>query len=162
MTDAKELIQSIFKTFRITVPEKKMALLNEFLKKQQNEEALKTIIENQNLLIENWNMENRITDIIQQPVRILNATMGKPYETKFDVIRNKWKDIDRFHFEGLEEVGLGYDDTTRQITGVPAKSGDFKVLLKFKLSGEPEDSPFHEKPIPLIINPDPKSLWKNL
>ena len=29
-------------------------------------------------------MENRITDIIQQPVRILNATMGKPYEARFD------------------------------------------------------------------------------
>ncbi|MEJ7684590.1 MAG: protein phosphatase 2C domain-containing protein [Segetibacter sp.] len=53
-------------------------------------------------------------------------------------------------------------EKTKQITGVPAQSGDFKILFKFKITGEPEDSAFHEKVIPLIINPDPKSLWKNL
>jgi len=109
-----------------------------------------------------WKMDNRITDIIQQPVRILNATLGKPYETKFDFDKFKWKDISSYQFEGLDEVGLTYDEKTKQIIGVPTQSGDFKIVFKFKLAGEPEEAAFHEKVIPLIINPDPKSLWKNL
>ena len=107
-------------------------------------------------------MENRITDIIQQPVRILNATVGKPYEARLDFDKFKWKDISAFEFEGLKEVGLSFDEKTEQITGVPVQSGDFKILFKFKLNGEPDNLPYHEKSIPLIINPDSKSLWKNL
>jgi serine/threonine protein phosphatase PrpC len=64
--------------------------------------------------------------------------------------------------DGLEEVGLLYDGQQKQITGSPVKSGDFSIKLKFKLEGQAEDEPFIEKLIPLIINPDPKSLWKNI
>lgn len=112
--------------------------------------------------MDKWKPENRIAEIIQQPIRILNATAGKPYETKFDFDKFKWQDVEAFQFEGLEEVGLTYDEKTKQILGVPSNSGDIKVIFKFKLAGEPEDAPYHEKPIPLIINPDPKSLWKKI
>ncbi len=111
--------------------------------------------------MDKWKLENRITDIVQQPVRILNATAGKPYETKFDLDKFQWKDLSDFQFEGLEEVGLNYDEKTKQLTGTPTQSGNFTILFKFKLTGEPEDTGFHEKLISLIINPDPKSLWKN-
>ncbi len=162
MANAKQIIRNLFNDNNISVPQNRAALLDEFLNNEQNSGAINAIIENQNLLMDKWKMENRITDIIQQPVRILNATMGKPYETKFDFDKFKWKDITAFQFEGLEEVGLTYDEKTKQITGVPSQSGDFTVLFKFKITGEPEDSAYHEKPIPLIINPDPKSLWKKL
>lgn len=162
MADARQLIQTLFAHNKISVPKKRTDLFDEFLKKENNVLAANAIIDNQNLLINNWIMENRITDIIQQPVRILNATVGKPYEARFDPDTFQWADISTFRFEGLEEVGLRYDEGTEQITGVPAKSGDFKLLFKFKLTGEPEQSTYHEKPVSLIINPDPKSLWKNL
>jgi serine/threonine protein phosphatase PrpC len=162
MADEKQFIQSLFKVRNISVPKNRAALLDEFIKNKQNAGIIHAIIENENLLIDNWKMENRITDIIQQPVRILNATMGKPYETKFDFDKYKWKDIEAFRFEGLEELGLTYDEKTKQVTGIPAKSGEFKILFKFKIIGEPEDAAYHEKPISLIINPDPKSLWKKL
>ena len=35
------------------------------------------------------------------------------------------------------------------------------MQFNFKLSSEKEETPFHKKEIKLIINPDPKSLWKN-
>ncbi|MEJ7767044.1 MAG: PP2C family serine/threonine-protein phosphatase [Chitinophagaceae bacterium] len=106
--------------------------------------------------------DTRVNEIMQQPVRILNATVGKPYEALFDFDIFKWKDITAFEFQGLQEVGLGYDEKTNQIIGKPVQSGDFKVLLKFKLDGEPEDVVYHEKLISLTVNPDPKSLWKNI
>jgi serine/threonine protein phosphatase PrpC len=162
MADGRQIIEVLFARNNISVPQNRAALLDEFLKDEQNSVAINAIIENQNLLMNKWKMENRITDIIQQPVRILNATTGKPYETKFDFDKFKWKDIEAYEFEGLEEVGLTYDEKTKQITGIPSQSGDFKILFRFKITGEAEDAPFHEKVIPLIINPDPKLLWKKL
>lgn len=107
-------------------------------------------------------VEDRIADLMQQPVRIQNATVGKSYEARFDFKKFKWTDITSFSFEGLEEVGLMYDEKSRQITGIPNQSGDVKVVFKFKLEGQSEDSPFNEKVITIIINPDPKSLWKEI
>jgi len=108
------------------------------------------------------NLEDRITDIIRQPIRVLNATVGKPYETKFDFDKFNWKDITTFEFEGLKETGLRYDEKTKQIVGTPTESGDRKIAFKFKVDGQPEDAPFNEKILTLIINPDPRSLWKSL
>jgi serine/threonine protein phosphatase PrpC len=109
-----------------------------------------------------WKLQDRIADIIQKPVRILNATVGKSYEAKFDFDKFGWKDITAYEFAGLEDAGLIYDEKTKQITGVPTKSGDLKFSFRFKVEGEAEDAPFNEKIITLIVNPDPKSLWKNL
>lgn len=106
--------------------------------------------------------EDRITDIIQQPVRVLNATVGKPYETKFDFDKFNWNDITAFEFSGLEESGLKYDEKTKQISGTPTQSGDRKIAFKFKIEGQPDDTLFNEKILTLIINPDPRRLWKNL
>jgi serine/threonine protein phosphatase PrpC len=109
-----------------------------------------------------WKQQDRIADITGQPIRLLNATVGRPYEAKFDFGKFNWKDITAFQFEGLEQVGLFYDEKTKQITGVPTQSGDIKFIFKFKVEGQPEEAAFNEKPLTLIINPDPKSLWKNL
>ena len=106
--------------------------------------------------------EDRITEIRQQPIRVLNATVGKPYETRVDFDKLKWKDITQYEWEGLQEAGLRFDEQTKQITGIPTQSGDIKIKFKFKIDVHPEDAPFNEKVITLIINPDPKSLWKNI
>jgi serine/threonine protein phosphatase PrpC len=162
MSDVSELVTQLFKSNNLTIPPNRAELFNRFLQDEQNVATINVIIKNQNQLMAKWKMEDRIADIIQQPVRVLNATVGKPYETKFDFDKFKWKDIVAFEFKGLEEVGFRYDEKTKQITGVPTESGDIKFTFLFKVEGQPEDAPFNEKVITLIVNPDPKSLWKNL
>ena len=112
--------------------------------------------------MEKGKLENRIADIIRQPVRILNATVGKPYEARLDLKKLKWNDLTHFYLDNLEQTGLAYDENSHQITGIPAQSGDVSLSLKFKIEGEPDEAPYHEKLISLIVNPDPKTLWKNL
>jgi len=90
-------------------------------------------------------VKERVADIVQQRVRLLNATVGKPYETSFNFDTLNWKDITAFEFDGLEETGLKYDEKTRQITGVPTQSGDRKITFSFKVDGEPENAPFNKK-----------------
>jgi serine/threonine protein phosphatase PrpC len=162
MSDVKQFIQSLLAGRKISVPKDRAALLDKFSKDEQNIQVVNQIIAYQSLLMDKWMLQNRITDIIQQPIRLLNATVGKPYEAKIDFNKMKWQDIASFQFEGLAPVGLYFDEKTGQITGVPTQNGDIKILFKFKVAGQPEDAPFNEKGITLIINPDPKSLWKNI
>jgi serine/threonine protein phosphatase PrpC len=162
MNDVKEFVTKIFKNNNITIPANRKDLFEKFLQDEQNIAAINEIIENQNRLMVKWKVQDRIADIVQKPIRILNATVGKPYETTFDFEKFGWKDITSYEFNGLEEAGLSYDAKTKQITGIPKQSGDIKFAFRFKVEGQPGDAPYNEKFITVIINPDPKSLWKTL
>ena len=162
MSDPKEQLTKLFKTNNIIIPDRRKDLFNKFVHDAQNIEAINIITQNQNELMAKWKLEDSIAEIMQKPVRVLNATVGKPYETKFDFDKFGWKNITAYEFTGLGEAGLMYDEKTKQLTGTPTQSGDRKIVFKFKVEGQPEDAPFNEKPLMLIINPDPKSLWKNL
>ncbi|MDB5207952.1 MAG: hypothetical protein JWR72_3027 [Flavisolibacter sp.] len=162
MKDAKEYVAALFKSHNLTIPANRKALLEKFMQDEQNIATINLLIHNGDELMNKWKLENSIADIMQKPARVLNATVGKSYETKFDFEKMGWKDITAFEFEGLQETGLYYDEKTAQIMGVPTISGDIKIKFRFKVKGQPDEAPFNEKIITLIINPDPKSLWKNL
>jgi serine/threonine protein phosphatase PrpC len=162
MSEEQELVTSLFKHNGVQIQSNRSELFERFLQQEDNWQLVQAIIQHQRQLMTKWKLEERISEIKQQPVRILNATVGKPYETKFDFDVFKWKDITDFYFEGLENTGLVYDEKTKQLTGTPTQSGDFKILFKFRVEGQTAESPFNEKTIVLIINPDPKSLWKNI
>ena len=130
MSDLKEVVTKLFKSNTIDVPAHRKDLFDRFLQDEKNKAAINEIIQNQNWLMAKWKLEDRIAEITQQPIRILNATFGKPYESKFDFDKFKWKDITTFQFEGLEETGLQYDEKTKQITGTPTKSGDIQILYE--------------------------------
>jgi serine/threonine protein phosphatase PrpC len=161
MGEASEEVTKLFKSHAIQVPAHRKDLFARFLQDEKNKAAINEIIQTQNWLMAKWKVEDRIADVMQQPVRILNATLGKAYETKFDFEKFKWKDITAFEFEGLEENGLHYDEKTKQIMGTPTTSGDLKIAFKFKVEGQAEDAPFNVRNLTLIVNPDPKTLWKN-
>jgi serine/threonine protein phosphatase PrpC len=162
MPDVKSVVQAVLASRDIAIAKDQVPLLDAFINNAENQHLIQTIIEHQNRLMDKWKIQTRAAAIVQQSVRLLNGTVGKPYETKVDFKKWGWEDIADFEFEGLEQAGLGYDEKTKQLTGVPTQSGDFKLLFKFKVTGEPDDAPFHQKPLTLIINPDPKSLWKSL
>lgn len=106
--------------------------------------------------------EDRIKELTGRSLRIPNGTAGKPYGAPFDPEQWGGKDITAFEWQGLEEVGLTYEKEEKQLKGTPTKIGDLTLLFKFKLKGQEESSPFIEKNIPFIVNPDPKTLWKNI
>ncbi|WP_291151764.1 PP2C family serine/threonine-protein phosphatase [Flavobacterium sp. UBA7680] len=162
MSNTKEYIEKLFSAHNIIIPLNRNIMFNEFVTNEKNAETVKIILESQKIIMNKWVLSNRITDIIQHPVQIPNGTVGKPYESKFDFIQLGWNDVILSEFEGLEEYGLQYDNESELIYGTPTQNGEFKIKLKFKVTGEAEDSVLNEKLINLIINADPKSLWKNL
>ena len=93
MSDAKQLVTQLFKNSNVNVPANRMLLFDRFLQDKQNLAIINQIIQNQNQLMAKWQTEERIADILQQSVRIANATVGKPYEAKLDFEKYGWQDI---------------------------------------------------------------------
>ena len=95
-------------------------------------------------------------------IYIPNASNKKEYvaEVSFAI-----DGITRYWIEGLEETGLeckvADDLKSFTISGTPAKAGDFELKLRYLFDGcNPEDVPYRK--LLLIVNPDPRDLWKEL
>lgn len=162
MPEFKPYIESLFKSKGISIASNRIKLFEDFVKTSECEEAIKIILERQNLIMDKWKYKNRIADIAAQQIVIPNATINKPYEAKLDFVKLNLSDLIYEKLEGLEEVGLVFNKVTDTIEGTPTQSGDFKIKLVFKIEGESESTPLNEKLISLVINPDPKSLWKDI
>jgi serine/threonine protein phosphatase PrpC len=161
-TTVKEQLIKLFKNQNINIPANRRDAFERFVQKPESISAVNLINQTQNQLMANWEIQERIAEIISQPVRILNASVGKSYEAKLDFKKLGWTDITTYQFEGLEEAGLTFNEQQQQITGNPKQSGDITISLLFKLQGQTNEEAFNKKLITLIINPDPKSLWKTI
>ncbi len=161
MNEVKQYMQNLFAYKKLLIPTNRKSLFEEFVGDDKLVTAVNQIIENQKWLMGKWELKNRINDIMEQAVSIPNGTVGKLYKATLDFPAWGWKDIVFSAMEGLEAIGLQYDNNDQVISGTPLQSGDIKIKLKFNIAGEEPDSKPNEKVISLVINPDPKSLWKN-
>lgn len=160
--EVKSYIQNLLKGKNIEVKANRNSLLEEFANNSTNAELVKNIFENQEIIMKNWNIKNRIADIQAQHIVIPNAKELIPYSAKIDFEALNLTDLIDEKFEGLEDLGLCFNKITDTIEGIPTQSGDVKFKFLYKIKGEKEADPFNEKLISLVINPDPKSLWKAL
>ena len=161
MEETLKYIESFLTMHKFNINSNKTKLFNDFVADPDNIDAVKEIQENQKKMLDKWTLKNRIDDIVQQNVRLPNATVNKKYEYKIDFLNLDWNDIVFSEFTNLENYGLHYNSSEEIITGDPLISGDLKTDFLFRLESEADDSVLHEKPMIIIINPDPKSLWKN-
>lgn len=162
MKDIKAYLVKLLEAKNLQVASNKTGLLDSFCAEESIVDAINLIHKTQKMLTDKWLIRNRIEDVLQKNMVIPNGTVGKPYEAKLDFIKWGLNDIVFTELEGLEELGLRYNNEQEIIHGIPEKAGDVKIFLKFRINGEPEDSILNEKKIALVINPDPRSLWKNL
>ena len=162
MVETKKYIQALFSQNKIEITIKQHALFDEFTANENNNNSVRIIQENQKLIMENWKLETRIKDIISQQVLLPNGTVNKKYETKVDFLKFGWSDIIYSEIQELEGTGLKYDSNEKLLFGNPTISGDLKIKLLFRIEGESENSTLNERLITIIINPDPKSLWKDI
>lgn len=162
MEETKKYIQAFLSQNKIEVPPSKLSLFDDFIAKEENINSVKIIQENQKMIMTNWKLKTRIEDILLQPVSLPNGTVNKKYETKLDFIKLGWNDVIYSEIKDLDDSGLEFNNEEELIFGNPIISGDLKIKLLFRIDGELEDSILNEKIITIIINPDPKSLWKDI
>ena len=104
-------------------------------------------------------IENQVKNL---QIAIPNGTVGKEYETLFKIPSDL---VDDFWLEGLEDSGLACtvaEDNTCQIVGTPTNAGTFDIVLFYKYKGWIDGKPILKRKITIAINPDPKTLWKNI
>jgi serine/threonine protein phosphatase PrpC len=93
-----------------------------------------------------------------------NGKVNQEYTVTCD-FATQLPEISDIRFGGLAQIGLRYDAETKQITGKPTVAGDHKITMLCKYKGWKEGDGRPEyiaKEVPVIINPDPRSLWKNI
>lgn len=152
----------LFANKQINITKNKAVLFDSFVQDEANKIAAQQILDNQKILMDKWQIKSRIDDVLQQHVAIPNGTVGKPYKARFDTAQMGWDDVNIVAITGLETVGLSYDAESFIIQGTPTASGDIKCNLLFRLMNNAEQETPNEKPLTLIINPNPKTLWKNI
>lgn len=162
MSDVKNYVIALLSKNGIEISAKNQHLLDEFTEIEGNIEKVNQIFNNQNEIMQDFRLKNRLHDINTQHVHLPNAMVGKAYEATVDLSVLGWDDFIFFKINGLDEIGLSYSETEKKIQGIPASSGDLKLVFQYKLAGDSETAMPHEKLVSLVINPDPKSLWKNI
>lgn len=162
MTETRSYIENLFTAKAVAIDNTRQQLFDEFAQDAANEDAVKIITERQKYLVDEWRIKNRIADIISLKISLPNATSGKPYQTKIDFKQLDIADLIAEEWQGLQEIGLSFNKELDIIEGTPTQSGELKFKLIFRIGGQIEDSKANEKTISLIVNADPKTLWKDI
>jgi serine/threonine protein phosphatase PrpC len=112
-------------------------------------------------MINFWNRNLRINDFINSAVTIPNATVGKPYKYFFDLSTEPFKGVKILSVSG-QDLNITFDPVSNSIVSEFSNAGQFKIEISFKLEEDSVDDIVGVKEIKLLVNPDPKSLWKNI
>ncbi|KAA9002790.1 protein phosphatase 2C domain-containing protein [Affinibrenneria salicis] len=87
-------------------------------------------------------------------INLANARVGAPYRATLDIPPDDGAAV--VSVDMPQDIGLAFDAETRQLTGTPTKSGDYELEISWTSR---ERTPQTARTL-LIINPDPRSLWK--
>ena len=87
-----------------------------------------------------------------------NASIGQVYEAPIEPVKPV-PGLEVKLTKAAENFGLGFDKETCRLKGFPTKDGTFDIEVTFTVQGYQGEMTSRFK---LIVNPDPKSLWKNI
>lgn len=138
------------------------SLIGEVYPEIEFHDAIQNYIELKKTMEQKWKIRNRINDILKQHIVLPNGTQNSDYFFSVNFEKNNWHDINdyKFQLEGLE--GLSIEEDGRSLKGRPLVSGEFELDFLFKIDGQDPSIDYSIKRIRLTINPDPKTLWKNI
>lgn len=162
MDDTDRYIRALLLQQGITISENLNDLFRSFASSEENINSVKNIRLLQKNMTQDWKLIARRAEINALQLAFPNGIAGKDYQAKFDFSNYGLQDITSYHLSGFENTGLTYDVASKTISGTPKSSGDISLLFRFNFEGEAEGAPLNEKKITIIINPDPKSLWKDI
>ncbi len=91
-----------------------------------------------------------------------NAMVGRPYQASIGVDSHT-QAVCIIHCLIPPELGLSFDPATQTVSGVPVQAGEFHLEVSFHFATDLRTLPHLERyPCWLIVNPEPRSLWKTL
>ena len=115
-----------------------------------------------NDMLDIWKRRIKIEAFKNYQLKIPNGTVGKPYELFLDRHDPALDNIEILDVDIPPELGLSYIAEEQKLQGTIYVPGESKITLLFKLTDSAAEEKASKKVISIIVNPDPKSLWKNL
>lgn len=93
-----------------------------------------------------------------------NGSCGSDYEVRVKefFFGERASEISWFNLTLPLELGLEYSNEEDRLFGIPKVAGDFTAELKYLWKNHASMTPENRTVVNLVINPDPRSLWKNL
>jgi len=162
MDETEKYLYALLQQQGITSHERFRELFRDFVSEEENSNYVKSIKLLQEKMTKNWQVIARREEIRTLQVAFPNGNQGKAYKSVFDINAYGLADLIRYNLIGFEGSGLRYDPETKIIEGIPENSGDIILDLSYNFDMEPDDAEPNHKKIIIIINPDPKSLWKDI
>jgi hypothetical protein len=161
MSETEQYLRMLLQQQGIVINEHSEPLFHDFVRKEENINKVKSIRGLQVSMTQHWQLIARREEISRIHFAFPNGIVGKPYEAEFNLHTYGLDDVSSYNFSGLEGSGLTYQSETNRIEGIPIISGDILLIFNYSLNGA-ENQEENQKKISIIINPDPKSLWKDL
>lgn len=162
MDDTDQYIRALLQQQGIIIDENHSELFRAFVSTEANISSVRTIRLLQQNMTKEWKIIARRAEINALQLAFPNGIAGKPYQTTFDFKQYGLDDITTYSLSGFENTGLTYDTDTKIISGTPTTSGDIALTFAYNFEGEEVNSTVNQKKVTIIINPDPKSLWKDI
>lgn len=151
----------IEKKIRPVTPSEEV-ILDELAKEQFITDTILDIEKKQNDMLDVWKRRNRIEAFKNYQLKIPNGTVGRSYELFLDRHDPVFDNIEILGMDIPAELGLTYFSEERKLYGTLNTAGESKITLRFKLTDSSTEEKASEKVFSVFVNPDPKSLWKNL
>lgn len=92
--------------------------------------------------------------------RLPNAMVGKPYEVQLASLTPGPDATGILSVAGLAEQGLHFDPETKRISGEPLAAIELELQVTYLAQERDPEAP--DMYLELLINPDPRSMWKEL
>jgi serine/threonine protein phosphatase PrpC len=162
MNDIQKYIFTLLGNQGIHSPQQFEKEFLEFAAQEENIKNVSLIRQLQVQMTQAWQIRARRLEIAGQYITFPNGMAGKPYNAVFDFDSLALNDITEYLLSGFEGSGLEYDASSKTISGTPEKGGDIAITFNYRFEGEEEGALMNTKKLSIIINADPKSLWKDI
>ncbi|KHN49744.1 PP2C family serine/threonine-protein phosphatase [Pectobacterium fontis] len=103
--------------------------------------------------------QNTPSGVIHQPqakITLANARVGTAFNTPIEIVLDNGLRPDVQDVVFSQEIGLRFDRETVSLVGMPSQSGDWTLTVHWTCGSATSGS----TQVLLIVNPDPRSLWK--
>lgn len=94
-------------------------------------------------------------------IRLPNAMVGREFSAEL-ILPEGFAGTEFQQIDAFSEIPAGLVFQGKSLVGTPEKAGDFEIRVSTLLTGKSAGSLATEFLLILMVNPDPRSLWKNL
>jgi len=88
--------------------------------------------------------------------QIPNARQGQPYQGKIVEMASAPRPMLFRELSLPANLGLQFDEATGELSGIPTLAGEHEISLQWSANG----TAWYGGRLMLVVNPDPRSLWK--